>query len=151
MKIHQKNCQCADTIHATIRMNKAEYCALREFMHTKDGDDIVFPYGTTIIKHGYGWYYMSPSNSNRALDKMAYAIKIIKMFLKQEEERVEAEIKALVPIMMNVDMQVVAFSAAHSVGEFSYATERQPHKAHIPLPASQDKLQRLAARFSKPH
>jgi hypothetical protein len=143
MKIANHNQFCEDTIYSTIRMNKAEYLALREYMHTKPGDDIWFPYGTTIVKHGYGWYYMSPTCSKRAVEKMAFAHKVIKMFLAEEEAKVDAEIKRLMPTIIDIDLSVATFSNMSGSNEFGYigaVTQR---------PASEHKLAKLAAKFSK--
>lgn len=144
MKINFNNQFDEQTIHAKLRMNKREYQALREYMHTRPNSNIEFPYGTQIIKRGYGWYHLASKNSKAAIRKMQFALSVIKRFLQEEEERVEEEIKKLAPIMLNINLKVVAFSEAHGPGEFTYAGPQLP-----PQPASTNQLQRLAAKFAR--
>jgi hypothetical protein len=130
--------------NASLRMNKAEYIALREYMHTADEENVKFPYGVQIIKRGFGWYFMAPEGNNRKEDKMTFALKVLRRFIKDEEEKIEDEIKKLMPtVLSSVDLRVAAFTG----NEFSYVSER--HAATTATPAPIHKLQQLAAHFSK--
>lgn len=146
MKINHKNQLCNDTVCASIRMTRSEYLALREFMHTEVGHDVYFPYGTTIVKHGYGWYYMSPTNGKRGVQKMEYALKVLRWFRKWHEEQIDAELKRLMPTILDVNLSVAAFS--QDTNAFTYISSQVPVDSS-PHEASQQQLQMLAARFSK--
>jgi hypothetical protein len=118
-------------------------------MHIKAGETIVFPYGARIVKRGRGWYRLIPNNTNRAIDKLNFALKVIRMFMKEQEEAVEAEIKKLIPVVLNIDLRVASFSNAHSSGEFGYLSDRQPPQQPKPAPAQS--LQKLVAKFAARH
>jgi len=139
MQINLKNGSNNDTVYATVRMNKEEYVALREYMHTKEGADIGFPYGSVIVKHGYGWYRLLPLTAQRGIDKVLFAIKVLRRFIKDQEAKLAEEIKRYVPLMLDPALKIATFSTAHSEGEFGYLGTPQP-----PQPASSEVLQRLA-------
>lgn len=152
MRINLKNQFNNDTIHAVIRMKRAEYLALREYMHTAAGKDIEFPHKVHIVKHGYGWYFMAATNEHRAVEKMQFALKVIRAFQREEEAKTDEELKMWAPTMIAEGTHIASFSNAHSaVGEFGYLGVPQQHTKpqQQKAPASSDALARLAARFSK--
>lgn len=143
--LNLKNATDDNTICATIRMDQKTYQAMRAFMHvSKDsGSTIWFPYGVSLVKRGYGWYHLSAQSNNRAIEKMAFAKKIIRRFLKDEEDKVDEALKFLAPMMMDQAMHAVSFSQETEKPAFGYLGTSQPAK-----PASPQSLQRLASRFS---
>ena len=111
-------------------------------MHAKDGENIKFPYGVSLAKRGFGWYRLLPAKRNRSVDKINFAVTVLKRFLKEEEAKTDEELKRLVPLMLNPGMQVTSFSA----GEFGYLG--MPKLAEPAAPAAPNKLQMLVSKFS---
>lgn len=151
-KLNLKNAKDENTIHAVVRMNRQEYAALRAFMHTKDGDTAIeFPYGVQLTKRGYGWYLLKASHPRRALEKMAFAQKIIRRYLKEEEAKIDEALKFLAPTMMNPTVRAVSYSNAENVQAFGYLGMPNRESKPEPIPAPMHRLQALANKFSRAH
>jgi len=133
-----------DTVHAVVRADAKSHAALKKFMHCKDEIAIRFPMGVKMCSRGRGWYRIDASNEHRAVEKLMFAVKLVKRFLKEEEEAVEAQIKLLAPIMRDPGLRIVSFSNAHSEGEYGYMGAPTP-----PAPPSANKLNALVAKFQR--
>lgn len=152
-KLNLKNVKDDATIHAVVRMNQAEYLALRKFMHCAEGSGstIWFPQGVALVKRGYGWYHLSAQKPMRAIEKLAFAQKIIRRFLKDEETKVDEALKFLAPVMIDASMRAVSYSTEIRPNGFGYLGNA-PQARHNMLPqaAQLSQLQALAAKFSRP-
>lgn len=83
-------------VHAKVRMNRQTFEALRSHMHgDPKKNEIDFPGGVRLIKYGYGWYKLTGTHLYKGVEKLQFAAKLIYRFYKEEEARVEQEIKAL--------------------------------------------------------
>lgn len=155
MNFNLKNAGNDDLAHIVVRMNAAEYQALRNYMHSKDGEFVWFPYGAFLAPRGRGWYRVSAHQPKRAADKVAFALTVLKRFLRDEEDKIVHQIKRLVPVMMDPDLKVTSFSNAHSEGEWGYlgsphlAPKPAPQPQQAMQPASPQRLQMLAAKFAR--
>jgi len=151
------NLKCAKddvTIHAVVRMNQKEYLALRKFMHCVDNSSstIWFPQGVALVKRGYGWYHLSAQTPMRAIEKMAFAQKVIRRFLKNEEAKVDEALKFLAPVMIDGSMRAVAYSTELQPNGFSYLGNPPSVPTSVPPQAAQlSQLQALVAKFARPH
>ncbi len=153
MKINLKQADSNETVCASIRMNRKTYDALRAYMHAKEGQPVAFPYGVILNKRGFGWYRLSPNSRTRGIEKMAFAIKVLKMFMKEEEEKVEAEIARLMPLMYDPNLKVASFSTAHGPGEWGYLgatqiTNKVPDKSLDPRPLDPNRIHSLLNKFA---
>lgn len=140
-----------DTVHGVVRMDSKTHRALKEFMHCKDPLFIRFPHGVKLAYRGRGWYRVEASNSLRGVEKVEFAMKAIRAFIRDDEKKVEEAIKQMVPIMRDADLKIVSFSNAHSEGEFGYmGLARDKPQTHTPVPSS--KLNALVSKFQRaPH
>lgn len=136
-----------EMIHAVVRMDGATHALLKKFMHCNDEVVIRFPYGVKLCSRGRGWYRVDASNATRGIEKLQFAVKLIRRFLKEEENKVDEEIKRLAPLIRNPDLRVISFSNAHSEGEYGYMDTAPERPA---LPVSTSKLNALAAKFQRP-
>lgn len=148
LQINLKNKDDADTIHAVIRMDGKTYAALRLYMKPLDRGDhaIHFSYGVSIVWRGRGWYRMECSGPARALDKLTFAIKVVKRFLADAERKTDEEIKRLRPIMMNPGLVLASFSNMHSEADWGFIGKPSPQ---VKVPPTQNKLNALVAKFQR--
>lgn len=144
LQIRLRNQLDEDMVHAVVRCDHATYQALKEFMHCTAEVGIRFPHGVRLLPRGRGWYRLEASNSHRAWEKVEFAVKAMKRFLKDQEQRTEEAIKLFAPVMRDPDLKIVSFSNAHSQGEYGYAGVPRSK------PASQHKLNALVAKFGRP-
>lgn len=132
-----------DTVHATVRCDKQSFMKLKQFMHCKAEIGICFPYGVRLLPRGRGWYRLEASSSTRAFEKVVFALKTIKRFVRElEQHNREIRIRTL-PLERDPDLRIVSFSAYHSDGEYGYAGTPQLR------PATKQQLSALAAKFAK--
>ncbi len=153
-KLNLKDFKKDAAIHAVIRMNQAEYLALRKYMHCADGSGstIWFPQGVSLVKRGYGWYRLSAQTPMRAIEKMAFAQKVIRRFLKDEESKVDEALKFLAPVMIDASMRAVSYSTEIRPNGFGYLGNMAHARPVMqPRPAQLNQLQALAAKFSRPN
>ncbi len=149
-KLNLKNAHDVNTVHAVVRMNRQEYLSLRAYMHTKGEETtIMFPYKVTLTKRGYGWYLLEASKPTRATEKIAFARKIIRLWLKEEETKTEEALKFLMPTMMNPTVRAVSFSNAEGATAFGYLGLPNQEAKTQPIPAPLHKLQALAEKFAR--
>lgn len=149
-----------ETIYVTFQLNTKEFKSLSDYMHAKEGSgEIWFPHGVALIKRGYGWYRLLANNGVRGVEKIQFAMKIIMRWYKDEEAKTVEAIKQLMPAILS-ETRIVAFSAAHSEGELTYAgaTHAVDHKKHVtasgnepPKPVDPNRLLRLATVFNNKH
>lgn len=126
--------------YATIRMTQEEYKELRVYMHTEEHKQISFPYGAFIATRGRGWYRITSANFKRVVDKIQFAVRTVRQFIK--ERLIEI---AKTSRMTNRGLKAVAYSSkTHSSGDWTHIIPSLP-----PTRASETQLLQLAARFSK--
>lgn len=133
-----------DTVHAVVRCDQATYQALKQFMHCDAEVGIRFPHGVRLLPRGRGWYRLEASNSHRAVEKVEFAMKAVRRFQRDQEQRTDEELKRFAPVMKDPDLKIISFSNAHSEGEYGYLGI-PPHAR----PASQHKLNALVAKFGR--
>ena len=157
MNVNLKNAGNDSLVHLVVRMTSDEYKALRTYMHTKDGEFIWFPYGSFLAPRGRGWYRVVAHQDKRGCDKVDEALKIIQRFMRDEEKKVEEQIKVLAPVMIDPTLRPCAFSTSQSKGDWSYigdpgikAPNSVPTPPQVLPPASPQRLQALAAKFARP-
>lgn len=107
MQIILQNARSNDTVHATVRMNATELQRLREYMHCTG--IIAFPNSVELHYRGRGWYRVSPTKSHEAIRNVQFATATLKRFARMLEEEVEAEIKALMPMMLDSSLKPTSF------------------------------------------
>lgn len=144
IRLHNQNDD--EMIYAVVRMDGATHALLKKFMHCTDQIAIRFPHGVKLCSRGRGWYRLDASNAVRGVEKLQFAVKLIRRFLKEEEHKTEEEIKRLAPLLRNPDLKIVSFSNAHSPGEYGYIDTAPDRPA---LPVSTSKLNALAAKFQR--
>ena len=144
LHIRLRNQLDEDTVHAVVRCDQQTFKALKGFMHCNDLIGIRFPHGVRLLPRGRGWYRLEASNSHRAIEKLEFAMKTVKRFLREQEIRTDEAIRLFAPVMKDPDLKIVSFSNAHSAGEYGYMGVAN-HK-----PASQNKLNALVAKFGRP-
>ena len=136
-----------EMIYVVIRMDEKTHANLKRFMHCTDKLAIRVPHGVKIMPRGRGWYRMEASNEFRGVEKIMFAMKAIKAFERDEEKKVDEELKRMAPIMRNPGLKIVSFSNAHSEGEYGYMGIVENKPASPPSPS---KLNALVAKFSRP-
>jgi len=141
MQLTIKHANNPDIVHAVVRMNQKEFLSLAKYMHTPVGRTIEFPYRTKLTVRGRGWYRLVVDSAHKAVENIRLAVSICKRFLKEEEEKVEAAVKSLMPQVLH-NTQLVAFSNYHSNGDRVYI-------AQAARPATQNQLQVLASKFGR--
>lgn len=129
MKTFIQNAKVNDTVYASVHMSAGEYQELRKYMNTDAAAlHVTFPHGVRLVKRGFGWYRLEALNTNRACDKINFAMRVLKLFTKAQAKAAEAitdfQLKALAPIMVNPNMRI----AAYTDGQLVYATERTPQQ-----------------------
>lgn len=130
------------TIYASVRLNAKEHAALKEYMHCT-GERIEFPQGVVLTYRGRGWYRLVPMKAYEAINNVVFAVRTIKRFCLEQEEAVEKEIKALMPMMLDTSLQPTAFVPETGM-QFTAPVSKgvlSEHGVH--------KLQSLAERFGK--
>lgn len=148
LQISVKHRNDPDLVCAVIRMDHKTHRALKEFMHCKDPVVIRFQHGVKLCYRGYGWYRLDVSNDHRALEKLEHAVKVIKRFWREEEQKTTEALKMFVPHMKDPDLRVSSFSNAHCEGEYGYmgiVRERPP------VPVAAHKLNALVSKFQRAH
>ena len=147
-RIITQNANNPETVYASVRLNRGQYLALREYLHIAEGSDVTFPYGSTLIKRGYGWYRLFATNERRGIDKVRFAISVIKRCLKEYEEKEEKELIAETQRLLIAAVTKTQPIAYTSDG-FMYASgQRPPQPAALP---SINKLLALQAKFKPNH
>ena len=136
-----------EMIYVVVRMDQKTHAALKQFMHCKDKLAIRFPHGVKLMTRGRGWYRMDASNEHRGVEKIMFAMKAIRRFIKDEEAKVDEELKRMAPILRDPNLKIVSFSNAHSEGEYGYMGIAIQQK---PQPVSTNKLNALVAKFQRP-
>jgi hypothetical protein len=136
-----------EMVYAVVRMDHKTHKALKEFMHCDDKVVIRFKHGVKLCYRGYGWYRLEASNSHRAVEKVEFALKLIRRFMRDEEAKTNEALKLLAPTIKDPDLKLVSFSNAHSEGEYGYMgiVSDVP-----PPPVSTSKLNALVAKFQRP-
>jgi len=129
------------TNHVVLRMNQKTYLALHKYMHAKEGEQIRFPYGTFIAKRGFGWYRLHATTDKRMTEKLEFAITCIKRFLKEEEDKIDAELKKWAPMMVNPNMQITSYSS-EQFGYLGMPQAKEPDKPAVTA------LHALATKFN---
>lgn len=130
------------TIYASVRLNAKEHAALKEYMHCT-GERVEFPHGVILTYRGRGWYRLIPTRHFEAIAHMVFAVRTIKRFCLEQEEAVEKEIKALMPMMLDTSLKPTAFVPETGI-QFTAPVSKgvlSEHGIH--------KLQSLAERFGK--
>lgn len=139
MKYSLKNNGDDEMVYATLRMTQKEFKDLYNYMHCK-GEQILFPYGAHVTVRGRGWYRIVKDSAYRASDAINFAIKAIRRFLKEEEEKVEEALRLLMPAVLS-NTQLSAYSNFHSAADLTYlGVERKTPSMH--------KLQALVSKFT---
>lgn len=87
MKSWIKNPKNPSMIYANVRMCKHVWESLRrhlkaDFDVDADPDVIRFQYGARLVKQGFGWYRLVTYNSFRGIDKIRYALRVLRDFYK---------------------------------------------------------------------
>lgn len=146
-----------ETATATIRLNKDEMKALRNFMHTPDfHKNVGFPNGVRLYYRSKGWYRLEATNNLVACKKLRVAIAILRKFKRDYDVAVVADIRRLM-LDRYPNLQTVAYvdeAKAVGTGTFHVRDNNQstiniePLEARIP--ADPQKLQRLAQVWAKP-
>lgn len=161
MQIHLKNQTNDETAYATVRMHRRDYRELREYMHAQKGpaDQVEFPDGVALVKYGCGWYRLVTNRNNRSVDRLKFAIKVIGMFRRDQEEQVTEQIRQELALLAHPDVRPVAYCVTlpdqkHSIGEFVFASQQKPvvaqnAKALGAQVASAAKLAALTQKFGK--
>lgn len=110
MKVFVKHEGNDDLVYANIQMHKSVFVALREFMHCQnlDPDIVTFPYGATLVRQGYGWYRLVVYKTHRGNEKIQTALKILRVFWRQFQQHMTAEISRLLRQALDPSYKVVA-------------------------------------------
>lgn len=137
-----------EMVHAVVRMDATTHAALKKYMHCKDGVVIRFPYGVKLCSRGRGWYRVDASNATRGVEKLQFAMKLIRRFMKDEENKVDEEIKRLAPLLLNPGLRIISFSNAHSEGEYGYMGTAAQNQSTAAVSTS--KLNALVSKFQRP-
>lgn len=91
----------------TVRMDRRTYKALRTYMHTAKGDNVVFPQGVKLVYRSMGWYKLVvDTTATKVHDKLGFAVKVMRRFLGDMERA------AAVPVMALTHVDVLADSTA---------------------------------------
>lgn len=148
LQISVKHRDNPDIVHAVVRMDQKTHAALKQYMHCKDKVVIRFAHGVKLCYRGYGWYRLDVSNEYRAVEKLEFAVKLIRAFWRAEEQKITEAIKLFVPTMKDPDLRVSSFSNAHCEGEYGYmgVVRERP-----PVPVSAHKLNALVSKFQRPN
>ncbi len=158
MHIKLRNTESDEMIEGTVRMSKDVWQALRNHMHCTPEDDqdvIRFPYGTRLVKQGYGWYKLINYRPTQGVRKLKQAARIIRRFFEEQRKDVTEEIKRLVAQAKDADLRVVAYnSPVENVAGTGYAlVKRVVNKHSTPTPVrqepSQHQLDRLLGKFGR--
>lgn len=121
----------------SIRMNCKEWQSLRDYMHVKNSQlAIVFSYGARLVKRGYGWYRLESNNTIRASDKIAYALTVLKHFIKD-----------LCPPVVE-GARCTAYCGYTESWHFIADPVHNSPPSESTSPASLDKLHLLVAKYS---
>lgn len=135
-----------DLIHAVVRADARHIKALKQHMHCRDTIAIRFPGNVALFSRGRGWYRLECTGNNlNAEQRMAFVMKIIRRFLKDEEQATVEQLKLLMPTVLTPGLRVNSFSNAHSTGEFGYLGRVVERPA---TPVSPNRLQALANKFN---
>jgi hypothetical protein len=145
LQIKIKNRYDATTVHAVVRMDSKSHALLKQFMHCNDAVVVRFQHGVTLTYRGRGWYRLNVSNEHRALEKLEFAVKLMRRFWREEEQHTEDALKLLAPTMIDPDLQIASFSNAHCEGEYGYLGIASP-----PPPVPVHKLNALVQKFQRP-
>lgn len=147
LQIKIKNRYDSAIVHAVVRMDGKSHALLKQFMHCKDELAIRFQHGVKLVYRGRGWYRLDVSNEHRALEKLEFAVKLMRRFWREEEQRTEDALKLLVPTMLDPDLKIASFSNTHCEGEYGYLGIATPRPAQ-PVPIN--KLNALVQKFQRP-
>lgn len=142
-----------DTATVTIRFNKDEEQALRQYMHTIDGQQVSFPHGVRLFYRSMGWYRLDTSNTFRASEKLKLAISIIRKWYAEYQKQRNQELRLLL-LKAQPNLEVAAYLDGHYVVRNKQTQNIQSVDAAYSelqerMPASADRLQELAQRFAR--
>lgn len=158
MYIQLRNTEDDEMITGTVRMSKDVWKALRNHMHCSPDDDpdvIKFPYGTRLVKQGYGWYKLVNYLSRQGAKKMKWAARIIRRFFDDQRKDVTAEIRRLMAQAKDAELRVVAYnSPVTNVGGSDFVLVKHVVNNHstpkqVPRPPSAPDLSKLLNKFGR--
>lgn len=128
VKFH--NAFCDETIYATVRITNEEFKHFKWFMRLAEpvgykGKNIIFPFGVELIQTGYGWAKLMPTNFIKGVRKLEFAKN--RPFKEYEEYLYQQQLEELRRLMQAelTNTKVVAYSNAHSDGEYVYAAKQE--------------------------
>jgi hypothetical protein len=156
MYIKLRNTDSDENITGTVRMAKSVWQALRNYMHVpsdESRDVIQFPYGTRLVKQGYGWYRLINYRATQGVRKMKQAARIIRRFFDEQRKDITAEIKRLMRQATDAQLRVVAYSSpvANLGGDNFVLVKHVENKysptPNLPQPPSSHQIENLLSRF----
>lgn len=154
LQIKIKNRFYNKSVFAVVRMDSKAHAQLKFFMHCNDSTAIRFKHGVRLCYRGSGWYRLHVSNKHNALEKLEFAIKLMRRCYREAEQRTDDALKLLAPVMNDPDLRIASFSNAHCEGEYGYigiANSRRPQTASSPPPpVTAHKLSALVNKFQRP-
>ncbi|MNY05297.1 hypothetical protein D3C86_1380110 [compost metagenome] len=158
MYIKLRNTEDDEMIQGTVRMSKDVWQALRNHMHCTPDDEpdvIRFPYGTRLVKQGYGWYKLINYLPRQGVKKMKQAARIIRRFFEDQRKDVVAEIRRLMHQAKDADLRVVAYnSPVANVGGSEFVLVKHVNNKHsppkqVPKPPTAPDLSKLLTKFGR--